>query len=637
MPPVIPEFITVHLGPPDAYAQNVTVTFPDYIKNVASGEIYPTWSDAALRANIYAQISFALNRVYLEFYRSQGYDFDITSSTSIDQSYSQGRNIFENISEIVDDIFDSYIRRENALEPLATKFCNGTTVTCDGLSQWGSENLAQEGYSAYDILTYYYGNNIELVQNVPIQNIPESYPGTPLRLGSTGPDVYTIQFELNNISVNYPLIPKINPLGYTFDENTENAVKTFQQIFGLTPDGIVGRRTWYKLVYLYTGLRKLSELNSLGVDLDTQSFLSATNNDLKEGSSGKEVYYLQYMLSVISQVYVNIPPLEITGYYSVDTKNAVMELQKYYSLPQTGIADAKTFDAVHSAFITTARYLDQKGYTFEDFSGLNPTSIAEIQTHLNNISKINKNILSVAVTDYIGPRTRDGIAKINHTYHIKSDELLGFETRKRIRENSDIYTNSVNPSFTQYPGYVLKYGMSDKELKRTFKTITTPIKNAQNMLREISFSYPEISRLIPTSSFGTATKTAVYEFQRFTNLPQTGEINFEVWNAIYVYYKKSLSNRLSPDRVSPFERTNLPFLANAEKDSTAMVIIMLNKIKEVVPDIVIQELTYIETETTKNNIKIIQKILRTDITGILTTATWNGITNIYEALVNGKI
>lgn len=637
MPPVIPEFITVHLGAPDSNAQNVTVTFPDYIKNVASGEIYPTWNESALRANIYAQISFALNRVYLEFYRSRGYDFDITSSTSIDQSYAQGRNIFQNISEIVDDIFNSYIRRENALEPLAAAFCNGTTVTCDGLSQWGSEELAQNGLGAYDILTYYYGNNIELVQNVPIENIEESYPGTPLRRGSTGEDVYTIQFELNNISVNYPLIPKIYPLNSVFDENTENAVKTFQDIFGLTVDGIVGRQTWYKLVYLYTGLRKLSELNSLGVDLDTASFISASSNDLKEGSSGKEVYYLQYMLSVVSQVYINIPQLDVTGFYDTKTKNAVLELQKYYSLPETGIADEKTFDAVHSAFVTTARYLDSLGYTFEDFSGLSPVPISEIQKNLNKISMINKNIQPVAVTDYIGPRTRDGIAKINRAYRINSSSLISSETIKRIKENADIFTNSINPKFIQYPGYVLKYGMRDSELQKNSRTLSTPIKNAQTMLREISFSYPEITRLIPTASFGNRTKTAVMEFQKFTDLPQNGEIDFAVWNTIYVYYKKSLSNRLSPDRVSPFERQNLPFLASLSGDSFAFVTIMLNKIKKLVPDIKIQEISYFDTEASKDNIKIIQKILKTDVTGILTTETWNGIINIYEALINGKI
>ena len=163
--PYVPQFITVHLGPPDSNAENVTVTFPDYIKNVASSEIYPTWDESAIRANIYAQISFALNRVY----SSRGYDFDITNSTAIDQKFIKGRNIFENIDRIVNEIFNDYIREMGFAEPLAAKYCNGTTVTCEGLSQWGSENLAQQGYSTLDILYYYYGYNIELVNDAPIR------------------------------------------------------------------------------------------------------------------------------------------------------------------------------------------------------------------------------------------------------------------------------------------------------------------------------------------------------------------------------------------------------------------------------------------------------------------------------------
>ena len=202
--PFIPQYITVHLGPPDSDAENVTVTFPDYIKNVASSEIYPTWDESAIRANIYAQISFALNRVYTEFYRSRGYDFDITNSTAIDQKFIKGRNIFDNIDRIVDEIFNDYIREIGVAEPLAAKYCNGTTVTCEGLSQWGSENLAQQGYSTLDILYYYYGYNIELVNDAPIREFRESYPGTPIRRGDSGAYVKVIQRELNLISQNYP-------------------------------------------------------------------------------------------------------------------------------------------------------------------------------------------------------------------------------------------------------------------------------------------------------------------------------------------------------------------------------------------------------------------------------------------------
>ena len=261
--PYIPQRITVHLGPPSSDADNVTVNFVDYVKNVASSEIYPTWEESALRANILAIVSFALNRVYTEFYRSRGYPFEITSSTAYDQFFVRGRSIFENISRLVDELFNDYLRRPGFVEPLAAKFCNGTTVTCDGLSQWGSENLARQGYTAPQILRSYYGN-VEIVNNAPVRGITSSYPGSPLRRGTTGPSVVVVQVELNRISQNYPSIPKISPVDGIFGAQTEAAVRRFQSVFGLTEDGIVGQATWYALVRLYTAVTSLSELRSQG-------------------------------------------------------------------------------------------------------------------------------------------------------------------------------------------------------------------------------------------------------------------------------------------------------------------------------------------------------------------------------------
>ncbi|HBA04511.1 MAG TPA: spore cortex-lytic protein, partial [Clostridium sp.] len=231
--PYIPEFITVHLGAPSSYAENVTVRFPEYIKNVASSEIYPTWPEHAIRANIYCQISFALNRVYTEWYRNKGYNFHITNSTAYDQYFIKGRNIFENISRIVDDIFNEYITREGYMEPLLAQYCNGTTVTCKGLSQWDTVKLATDGYETMEILKNYYGGNIELTKTNDIRGIEESFGGTPLKLNSTGSDVETIQRQINRISNNYPAIPKIEPVDGVFGSETESSVKAFQRIFNL--------------------------------------------------------------------------------------------------------------------------------------------------------------------------------------------------------------------------------------------------------------------------------------------------------------------------------------------------------------------------------------------------------------------
>jgi len=350
MPPVtpyVPQQITVHLGAPSENAANVTLPFIDYVKNVASSEIYPTWDESALRANILAIVSFALNRVYTEFYRSRGYDFEITSSTAYDQAFVNGRNYFENVSRLVDELFNDYLRRPGFVEPLAAKFCNGTTVTCEGLSQWGSQNLAQQGYTSDQILRSYYGN-VETVLNAPVLGIRNSYPGTPLRVGSQGPNVVVLQVSLNRIAQSYPAIPKIPEVDGIFGTRTEASVRELQRIFGLTPDGIVGPATWYEIVRLYTGINSLSELRSQG-----QRFYSinwSQPNSLNVGDTGDKVQHLQYMLSVLSEYIPEIPPLAVDGVYGTATRAAVLSAQRRFNLPETGSVDAQTWERIYDQF-----------------------------------------------------------------------------------------------------------------------------------------------------------------------------------------------------------------------------------------------------------------------------------------------
>lgn len=351
MPPVVtpfvPQQITVHLGPPSSDAANVTVDFSDYVKNVASSEIYPTWDESALRANILAIVSFALNRVYTEFYRSRGYDFDITSSTAYDQFFVNGRSYFENVSQLVDELFNDYLRRPGFVEPLAAKFCNGTTVTCEGLSQWGSQNLAQQGYNSVQILESYYGD-VETVLNAPIRGITSSYPGTPLRVGSTGPNVVTLQVALNRIAQSYPAIPKIPTADGIFGSRTEASVRAFQEIFNLTPDGIVGPATWYAVVRLFTAVTRLAELRSQGQQFYAINW--SPPNTLQEGSTGEKVRQLQYMLSILSDFVPAIPPVSIDGIYGPATRRAVLAVQRRFALPETGSVDAITWDEIYDQF-----------------------------------------------------------------------------------------------------------------------------------------------------------------------------------------------------------------------------------------------------------------------------------------------
>ncbi len=345
--PFVPQRITVHLGAPSSNAENVTVSFSDYVKNVASSEIYPTWDESALRANILAIVSFALNRVYTEFYRSRGYDFDITSSTAYDQAFVKGRGFFENISRLVDELFNDYLRRPGFVEPLAAKFCNGTTVTCEGLSQWGSQNLAQQGYDSTQILRSYYGN-VEIVPNAPIRGNTSSYPGTPLRVGSTGPYIVVLQTSLNRIAQNYPAIPKIPAVDGIFGSRTEASVREFQRIFGLTPDGIVGPATWYEIVRLYTAVTSLSELRSQGQQFYAINW--SPPNALQSGDTGDKVRQLQYMLSVLSAYIAEIPPVTVDSIFGQNTRAAVLAAQRRFGLPETGVVDASTWDEIYDQF-----------------------------------------------------------------------------------------------------------------------------------------------------------------------------------------------------------------------------------------------------------------------------------------------
>jgi hypothetical protein len=257
---VVPEYVVVHDGTPsDTSAGNYYVRYKDYIKNVASSEIYATWPYETLVANILAIQSFTMNRIYTEWYRNKGYNFTITSSTAFDQKWIQGRNFFESIDEVVDDVFLNYLSRPNVRQPILTQYCDGRRVTCpQWLSQWGSAALGEDGYDALGIIRNYYGDSMYINSAEEISGVPESYPGFPLSIGSVGSEVLKIQEQLNAISDNYPLIPKLTPDGF-FGENTQDAVKTFQSIFGLTKDGIVGPRTWYRIQEIYVAVTRLAE------------------------------------------------------------------------------------------------------------------------------------------------------------------------------------------------------------------------------------------------------------------------------------------------------------------------------------------------------------------------------------------
>lgn len=393
--PIIPEYITVHLGAPDEPANNITVPFIDYIKNVASSEIYPTWPENSLRANILAQVSFALNRVYTEWYRSRGYDFDITNSTRYDQKFIENRDLFDNIVRLVDEMFNDYVVKQGNVEPYFTQYCSGTTVTCDGLSQWGTVDLAEQGMLPYQILQHYYGDDISIVYNAPTQENVPSYPDRLLRLGSFGEEVRTIQRQLNRISENYPAIPKIAVTDGIFNAPTEDAVKKFQEIFNLTADGIVGKATWYKIKFVYNSVKRLAELSSEGVSPEEAEPLYASV--LKEGDTGSNVAFAQYYLALISFIDPQIPQVTLNGTFDQNMKNSVMAFQREYGLQESGEINRATWNKILEVYSTTVQTLRQQ-YVSES-EKIYPGIILTVGASGNDVSTLQRLLQQAANND----------------------------------------------------------------------------------------------------------------------------------------------------------------------------------------------------------------------------------------------
>ncbi len=457
--PFIPEFVTVHLGAPSSSAQNVTVTFPDYIKNVASSEIYPTWPESALRANIYAQISFALNRIYTEYYRSRGYSFDITNDIAFDQSFINGRDIFENISNIVDEIFSNYVVRNGNVEPLFTQYCDGAEVSCAGLSQWGTVSLAEQGLTPFEILQYYYGNDISIVRDAPIISVEGTAPNIPLRLGSASDEVRSIQIRLNRISDNYPSIPKIALPDGVFSFDTEDAVKRFQEVFGLTPDGIVGAATWYRIQFIYNAVKRLNELDSEGIKLDevTQQF----EGELSEGDSGSEVSNVQYLLAYLSQFYNTIPPITPDGIFGSATAEAVRSFQRTFELPVTGEVTIADYDVLYRTYIgflqaIPFKYIEGNIVPYPGVPlrlGSESETVRLLQQYIAYIAQRIDGIPSPEATGYFGTVTQSAVRALQEFLGIEPTGTVASPTWDAITGlYSDLYNGSrVNDG--QYPGY----------------------------------------------------------------------------------------------------------------------------------------------------------------------------------------
>ncbi|MBR3523475.1 MAG: peptidoglycan-binding protein [Bacilli bacterium] len=429
--PVVPNNITIHLGAPDKYARDITVPFTDYIANVASSEIYPTWPRNALIANIYTIISFAMNRIYNEWYRSKGYNFDITSLPAYDQTYTENGSTYENISNIVGEIFNNYVVKGDQVQPYFTSYCDGRVTTCDGLSQWGTVTLANQGKSPLDILKYYYGNDIKIKYDAPVGDTKEGFPGDNVGLGYAGNPVLAIQRDLKRIRKNYPAIPNITSTLGIYDEETENAVKKFQEIFDLPITGIVDKATWYKIKYVYNSVLKLADLYSEGLKEKDISFRYA--DELKYGDTGIEVEYIHYFLDALAFLDPDIPRLPTNSIYTNNTESMVKAFQQKYKLPVTGIFTYSDWTVLKNAYRNILKSFPKEYQNFIDdlypdyflTRGMSGVDVKRFQKYLLAICRYDKSIPGVRVNGNFDELTEKSVMKLQQDYGFDINGIVG--------------------------------------------------------------------------------------------------------------------------------------------------------------------------------------------------------------------
>lgn len=440
--PFIPTDIIVHLGKPDDNSRNIKIPFINYIKNVACSEIYPTWPTESLKANIIAIITFTLNRMYNEWYPSKGYSFDITSLPSYDQAFQENRTLFETITQIVDDIFNYYIVKENHIEPFYTQYCDGKKLTCEGLSQWGTVTLAKSGKSAFEILKYYYGDDIILITDTKVDTPIASYPGIDLKLGDANEAIRIVQRELNRISKNYPLLPKISSTNIFFTIEMENCIKKFQEIFNLPQTGILDKKTWYKIKYIYNSVKKVYDLYSEGIKLEEAKLKYSTI--LQYGDTGPHIEALHYYLGVIFFFDDELPLLSIDSIYTQNTKQMVTEFQKKYNLEPTGIVNRETWNKIQKIYSETLNNIPSqyKEYIDEIYPGrylslnMSGDDVEVLQNYLFKICEKHHNIPGVRVTKIFDELTEKSIRSLERRFNHEVNGIVGPKTWQEIVELS---------------------------------------------------------------------------------------------------------------------------------------------------------------------------------------------------------
>lgn len=522
---VIPKQITVHLGAPTASATNVTVGFQDYIANVASSEVYPTWPEEALRANILAQISLALNRIWTEWYPSRGYAFNITGSPSYDQAYVSGRTVFAVMEKLTAELFNTYVRRSGDQEPYFTEYCDGKLVTCPGMKQWGTVDRANEGKNALQILRYYYGDRVQLATTNNIASIPSSWPGVTLKRGSTGTSVSILQRQLSRIAKDYPAFGKPEVTG-TFDAATEQAVKNFQKQFSLTADGLVGKATWYKISFIYVSVKDLAELTSEGeTATGTESSGSWPGVVLRRGSKGSDVEQVQFWLSELAQFNSALPDLTVDGSFGAATEKAVKIFQQEQGLTADGVVGQATWDALYAAWLDMQSDLGGTAWPGVVLRrGDTGMEVRLVQYWLRLASDNYSALSAVNVDGNFGAATEKAVSGFQSLFGLTADGLVGRTTWNKLNEVALAVVNEiVQPNVV--PG---QFTTTVREGSRG-----TAVRAVQFYLRRLSAYYSDIPSVTVDGIFGSATTKAVKAWQARAGLTVDGVVGRLTWNSLY--------------------------------------------------------------------------------------------------------
>ena len=585
------------------------------------------WPEQALRANIHCQISLALNRIYTEWYPSKGYTFNITNSTSYDQYYVHGRTVFEVMVRITDDIFNTYLRKSGTVNPYYSEYCDGKSVTCPGLKQWGTVTLANNGRSALQILRYYYGSSIEIVRTKNIRSIPQSYPGTPLRQGSRGAAVFTLQRQLNRITKDYPFLGKLTVDG-VFGSRMAATVRAFQKQFNLTADGVVGRQTWYKISYIYVSVKDLAELTSEG-ETSTGTLSNGTWNGtvLSTGASGSAVEQVQFWLNTLAQYESALPSLAVDGRYGAATASAVLAFQRRYGLTVDGVVGRETWNAIYNEF----RSIQSDNGTPNAYpgtalrEGASGQNVRLVQFWLKIAHTVYSRLNDLTVDGKFGAATTAAVKRFQTYFGLTSDGVVGRTTWNKLYEvyndiANKLLSSSLRPG--EYPG-ILRRGSSG-----------TAVRELQFYLYLLSAYESSIPAVGIDGSFGAATENAVRAYQRFAELTVDGIVGRATWESLY---GKASALRSSGPVVTlkrlPYP--GQPLTVGSEGSDVLYYTILLRRIAYYFESVETPPLATGYTGETAAATRSAQALLGLPETGIADAETWTAVEALSLQLATG--